>query len=106
MNDLSEYYTTKTAWIDDYIALFGVSEFHKKHWAIINICWGKMKNGDFFNIYNKCKDKEQLCWFVKFLSLFIIEGNSGYEFRNNYTEFHCVQKRKYPLNMFTWIGKK
>lgn len=105
MNDLSEFYTDRVQWIDEYIAIFGIKSFHSKHQEIINTCFGKMNNGDFFNIYNKCKDKSQLTWLVKFLSLFIIEGNSGYEFRNNYTEFHCVNKRKYPLNMFTWIGK-
>lgn len=105
-NDLTEFYTEKTQWIDDFISEFGVAEFHRKHKDILDMCWGKMQNGDYFNIYNKCGNKDYLTWAVKFLSLFIIEGNSGYEFRNNYTEFHCVAKRKYPLNMFWWIGKE
>lgn len=105
-NDLTEFYTTKIKWIDEYMDLFGVDAFHTKHKSIIDICWGCMQNGDYFNIYNKCKDKSQLTWFVKFLSLFIIEGNSGYEFRNNYTEFHCINKRKYPLNTIFWMGRE
>lgn len=102
--DLKSYYTTNTNWTHEYIEEFGLEQFEKKHKAIIAVCWGKMKNGDFFNVYNKCRDKSQLKWFVKFLCLFIIEGNSGYEFRNDYTEFHCVNKRPYPVNLYGLIG--
>lgn len=104
MEDLSVYYTTEIRWVHEYIAEFGLDNFNKKHKAIIDVCWGKMQNGEYFNIHKKCKDTTQLKWFVKFLCLFIIEGNSGYEFRNNYTEFHCVNKRPYPVNLLGLTG--
>lgn len=103
-DDLTPYHTTKIQWIDEYIAEFGLDNFNKTHKSIIDVCWGKMQNGDNFKVYDRCKDKTQLKWFVKFLCLFVIEGNTGYEFRNNCTEFHCINKRPYPLNLLGLIG--